>query len=98
MNCFSCRTNLKNKFNKTRLFLLLNQNYIEICPENLFLTKDGDCVSDCPSGTYHFQLKYNFSCVDFCPDKYVISSDGKKWNCLSFKDILIHLNLKISYQ
>ena len=97
MNCLSCRTNLKNQFDKIKLFLLLNGNCIEICPENLFLTKEGDCVSDCPSGTYQFHLDYNFSCVDFCPDKYLISADGKKCelpefqsyiNTSEFKDII----------
>ena len=78
MNCYSCRTNLKNKFNKNKYFLFIDSNCIESCPNNLFLTKDGDCVSNCPSGTYHFQLDYNYSCVDFCPDKYIISTDGKK--------------------
>ena len=78
MNCFSCRTNLKNKFNKNIYFLFIDNNCIESCPNNLFLTKDGDCVSNCPSGTYHFQLDYNYSCVDACPEKYIISDDGKK--------------------
>ena len=65
-NCLSCRTNLKNKFNKIKLFYFMNGNCIEICPGNLYLTKDGDCVSNCPSGTYHFKLSYNSSCIDFC--------------------------------
>ena len=79
MNCFSCRTNLKNKFNKIIYFIFINGNCIESCPDNLFLTKDGDCVSECPEGNHKFQLNYNYSCVEFCPDDYLVSSDGK--NC-----------------
>ena len=85
MNCLSCRTNLKNKFDKIMQFLFINGNCIQNCPENLFLTKDGDCVSDCPNGTYHYQFGYNFSCVEFCPEKYVISSDGKKCELPEFQ-------------
>ena len=87
-NCLSCRTNLKNKFNKIKLFLLLNGNCIEICPENLYLTKEGDCVSNCPSGTYHFQLSYNFSCVDFCPGNYIINSNGRKCELPEFHNYI----------
>jgi len=79
MNCFSCRTNLKNKNNKIIYFIFINGNCIESCPDNLFLTKDGDCVSECPEGTHKFQLNYNYSCVEFCPNDYLVSSDGK--NC-----------------
>ena len=78
MNCISCRTNLKNKFNKIKNFIFINGNCIEICLEELFLTKEGDCVSECPEGTFQFQLNWNYSCVDFCPEKYVFSKDGKK--------------------
>ena len=68
----------KNKFNKNKYFILINGNCIESCENNLFLTKDGDCVTECPFGTYQFILNYNHSCLDFCPDKYKISSDQKK--------------------
>ena len=85
MNCLSCKTTLKNKYNKNIYFLLMNGNCIESCPDNLFLTKDGDCVSNCPSGTYHYQLNYNYSCVEYCPEKYVISSDGKKCELPEFQ-------------
>ena len=78
MKCISCRTNLKNKFNKNKYFVLINGNCIESCENDLFLTKDGDCVTECPFGTYQFILNYNHSCLDFCPDKYKISSDQKK--------------------
>ena len=78
MKCISCRTNLKNKFNKNKYFVLINGNCIESCENDLFLTKDGDCVTECPLGTYQFILNYNHSCLDFCPDKYKISSDQKK--------------------
>ena len=78
MKCLSCRTNLINKLNKTKYFILLDGNCIESCENNLFLTKDGDCVSECPEGTYHFILDYNYSCLESCPKKYIISSDKKR--------------------
>ena len=78
MKCITCRTNLKNKFNKNKYFILINGNCIESCENNLFLTKDGDCVTECPLGTYQFISNYNYSCLDSCPDKYKISSDNKK--------------------
>ena len=36
------------------------------CPENLFKTLAGECVSNCPSGTYQFLL--NHTCLESCPD------------------------------
>jgi len=78
MKCLSCRTNLKNYLNKTKYFLLIDGNCIESCENNLFLTKEGDCVSECPLGTYQFILNYNYSCLESCPPKYKISSDEKR--------------------
>ena len=88
MHCLSCKTNLKNKFDKIIYFLFINGNCIESCPDNLFLTKEGDCVENCPSGTYKFQLNYNYSCVDFCPDDYLISSDGKRCELPEFQNYI----------
>ena len=78
MKCLSCRTNLKNYLNKTKYFILINGNCIESCENNLFLTKEGDCVSECPLGTYQYILNYNYSCLESCPPKYKISSDKKR--------------------
>ena len=94
MNCLSCRTNLINRVNKITYFLFMEGNCIEACPDNLFLTKEGDCVSDCPTGTYHFQLNYNFSCVEFCPEKYVISTDGKKCELPEFQSYITSSEFK----
>ena len=78
MNCLSCRTNLLNNLNKTKYFILLEGNCIESCENNLFLTKDGDCVTECPLGTFEYILNYNYSCLESCPNKYKISSDKKR--------------------
>ena len=78
MRCLSCRTNLKNNLNKTKYFLLIEDNCIEACENNLFLTKDGDCVTECPIGTYKYILNYNYSCLESCPPDYIISPDGKE--------------------
>ena len=78
MRCLSCRTNLKNNLNKTKYFILIDGNCIESCENNLFLTKEGDCVKECPLGTYQYILDYNYSCLESCPQKYKISSDQKR--------------------
>ena len=78
MKCLSCRTNLKNKFNKYKYFILLEGNCIESCENNLFLTSEGECVKECPNNTYQFIFEYNYTCVNKCPNKYIISEDKKK--------------------
>ena len=98
MKCLSCRTNLKNKFNKYKYFILLEGNCIESCENNLFLTSEGECVKECPNNTYQFIFEYNYTCVNKCPNKYIISEDKKK--CIlaefpenitmkDFKDIIL---------
>ena len=37
---------------------------------NLFLLPDGNCVSECPNGTYKYY--FNYSCLQSCPKDYII--------------------------
>ena len=83
--CLSCRNNLLNNLGNIIYFVLVNGNCYESCPDGLYLTKEGDCVSNCPVGTLYFVLDYNRSCVEFCPELYVISQDGKKCELPEFQ-------------
>ena len=40
---------------------------------NLFITPDGDCVSNCPNETYKYTT--NNSCLKSCPDDYIVYHD-----------------------
>ena len=72
MKCLSCNINLINNITKKQIFLeLLNNNCIEQCPRNTFITPDKNCVSACPNGTYIFSL--NNSCLEQCPSNYKIN-------------------------
>ena len=85
MRCLSCKTNLRNNLDKIIYFVLVNGNCYESCPGELYLTKEGDCVLICPAGTFYYLLDYNRSCVEFCPEKYVISEDGKRCESSLFR-------------
>ena len=67
MNCLSCKTNNNSEVN------LIDYNCINSCPINTFITLEGDCVLNCPNGTYQFSL--NNSCLELCPDNYIISDN-----------------------
>ena len=73
MNCLSCISNLR--LNK-------DDNCIENCPDDLFLTLTGECSSICPEGSYQFFL--NHICVESCPDMYVLNKDKNKCIKISF--------------
>ena len=51
------------------------------CPENLFKTLAGECVSNCPSGTYQFLL--NHTCLESCPDNYKVNNAQTR--CIKIK-------------
>ena len=77
MLCLSCKTHLiSSKNNKTIYFKFSEGNCIKGCPDNLFLTKDDDCVELCPNETY--QYIPNSSCVDSCPKNYELNLDKTK--------------------
>ena len=75
MNCLSCNNNLINNKTSKPYYFILNEkgNCIEGCENNLFLTLIGDCVSDCPNGTFKFS--YNHKCLETCPHNYIIDKD-----------------------
>ena len=75
MNCISCKKDLINEKTSKPYFLKLksNGNCIEECSNNLFLTDIGDCVSNCPNGTYQFSG--NFTCLKLCPNNYEIDEE-----------------------
>ena len=77
MGCISCKNNLINKeFNKP-IYLKFSEGNCNIgCPNNLFLTKQFDCVPSCLNGTYEFSP--NSTCLDSCPEKYEINSEHNK--------------------
>ena len=72
MNCLSCKKDLINEKTSKYYFFKLksNGNCVQECSDNLFLTDIGDCVSNCPNGTYQFSG--NFTCLEFCPPHYNI--------------------------
>ena len=41
------------------------------CENNLYLSLTGDCLSNCPSGSYKFVLTHK--CVELCPNNYHIN-------------------------
>jgi len=49
------------------------QVVINSCDDNLFISITGDCVSECPSGSYKFLL--NHTCVESCPSNYIINPE-----------------------
>ena len=72
MNCLSCRKDLiNNKTSKEYFFKLYQGNCIISCEDNLYLTLDEDCVSDCPNGTYKYNT--NHSCLNSCPKGYELN-------------------------
>ena len=77
MNCLSCKSDLiNNKTNKIFYFNLINGNCIETCEDNKLITPIGDCVTECPNGTYEYSL--NNSCLYICPDNYEINNELNK--------------------
>ena len=86
MKCKTCRTNLISKFNKKRYFVLLKGNCIESCENNLYFTKEGDCVAECPEGTYKYNLDYNHTCLDKCPKGYYIDLVNNKCELSEFPE------------
>ena len=74
MACLSCKTDLINEeYNKTLYFKFSNGNCNIGCPNNLFLTKQYDCLPSCLNGTYEFIP--NVTCVDTCPENYVVNQE-----------------------
>ena len=74
MACLSCRNDIINKkYNKT-MYLKLSFGNCKIgCPDNLFLTKELDCVKSCLKETYEYIP--NVTCVDTCPENYILNEE-----------------------
>ena len=68
MNCLSCKSKLISKTMKQSIFFKLssNNNCIQICPDNTFMTSEKDCVTSCPIGTFKYSL--NNTCLHTCPN------------------------------
>ena len=93
MACLSCKTNLISpKYNKVIYFKFSNGNCIEGCPDNLFLTKTGDCVELCPHLTYQFVP--NTSCVDTCPENYELNEERTRCVSTIFPETMTVSNFK----
>ena len=85
MRCLSCKTNYINKeYNKLVYLKLIKENCIISCSDNLFLTKELDCVSSCPSGTYEYAP--NKTCLDECPYNFKINEENTKCIFTTFKN------------
>ena len=87
MNCISCNKNLINeKTSNTFLFKLLeNGNCIQECPDNYYLTNQGDCVLTCPKGFFKFTK--NFTCLENCPKNYEVDKEQSKCIIKSYNNI-----------
>ena len=74
MACLSCKTDLRNEeYNKTIYLKKVKTNCVIGCPNNLFLTKQFDCLPSCLNGTYEYIP--NVTCVDTCPQNYEINPE-----------------------
>ena len=75
MACLSCKKNFINKeYNKMVYLKFTKEGNCNIgCPDNLFLTKQFDCLPSCLNGTYEFIP--NFTCVDTCPESYELNPE-----------------------
>ena len=85
MRCLSCKTNyISKEYNKLVNLRLKEGNCIISCNDNLFLTKDLECVSSCPSETYEFIP--NNTCVDECPLNFIVNEEKTKCIFTSFQE------------
>ena len=83
MACLSCKTNIMNKEYNKKIYLKFHNGNCKIgCPENLFLTKQLDCVVSCLNNTYEYIP--NVTCVDTCPENYVINPERTRCVFSSF--------------
>ena len=77
MRCLSCKTNyISKEYNRLVHLRLKEGNCIIGCTDNFFLTKDMECVSACPSGTYEYIP--NNTCVDECPLNFIVNEEKTK--------------------
>ena len=67
-------------------------NIKEKCPENLFETLTGECVIDCPRGTYQFMP--NRKCLESCPQNYKVNIDKNRCKKEIFEEKTIIKELK----
>jgi hypothetical protein len=82
MACLSCKTYyIENEFNKLVNLKLHKRNCIISCPPNYFLTYELDCVSSCLDGT--FEYSPNFTCLNSCPDNFVVENNYCKFSSFS---------------
>ena len=85
MRCLSCKTNYVSKeYNKLVYLKLTEGNCIISCIDNLFLTKEIECVSTCPFGTYEYIP--NNRCVDECPSSFIINEEKTRCIFSSFNN------------
>ena len=93
MRCLSCKTNYVSKeYNKLVYLKLTEGNCIISCIDNLFLTKEIECVSTCPFGTYEYIP--NNTCVDECPSSFIIIEEKQDVFFLLLKTKQLSLILK----
>ena len=86
MRCLSCKTNYVSKeYNKLVYLKLTEGNCIISCPDNLFLTKEIECASTCPFGTYEYIP--NNRCVDECPSSFIINEEKTRCVFSSFNNV-----------
>ena len=67
-------------------------NIKEKCPENLFETLTGECVIDCPRGTYQFMP--NRKCLESCRENYKVNNAKNRCIKVIFEEKTIIKELK----
>ena len=93
MECLSCKTNyISREYNKLVYLKLKEGNCIIGCNDDLFLTRDIECVSSCPSGTYKYIP--NYTCVDECPLNFIVNEEKTKCIFTSFQNETTSSNFK----
>ena len=86
MACLSCKTNLIDRNNNKPIYLKYSNGNCNIgCPNNLFLTKELDCLPSCLNGTYEFTP--NYTCLDTCPEHYEINEERTRCVYSTFEGI-----------
>ena len=73
MNCISCKDLSYNSSINYYFLLTDNGNCVRECKSNFFWTLDGDCVDNCPNGTYIYSL--NRTCLKNCPNFYELNEE-----------------------
>ena len=62
------------------------------CLEKQFVTLTGECVTNCPKGTYQFML--NYTCLNSCPDNYKVNNEQNRCIRVIFEEKVTTVEFK----